>query len=113
MCGIDMGGNEVFDEPNRPSRPHIVLVSVLFAAPAAAAGDDCTTDCLDSDDPDPEPPETPAPDFGSPVVDDPVAVMPGDDVQLNPDSRAGVMPGDRVTPLPDEFDAFLTAKKAF
>lgn len=91
----------------------IVLVSGLFAAPAAAAADDCTTDCLDPDDPDPAPPETSAPEFGSPVVDDPVAVMPGDNVQLKRGSRAGVMPGDRVTPLTDEFDTFLKAKKAF
>jgi hypothetical protein len=91
----------------------IVLVSGLFAAPAAAADDDCTTECLAPDDPVSEQPETPAPDFGSPVVDDPVAVMPGDNVQLKPGGRAGVMPGDRVTPLTDEFDTFLKAKKAF
>lgn len=90
----------------------IVLVSGLFAAPAAAVDDGCPN-CLDPDDPEPEQPETPAPNFGSPVVDDPVAVMPGDNVQFKPGSQVGVMPGDRVTPLPDEFDTLLEATKAF
>lgn len=72
-----------------------VVLAVALGTLAAPAAADCTGDCLDTPGND-IPVVTPAPDFGTPVVDD-----------------VSVMPGDRVTPLTEDFKAFLKAKKAF